>query len=626
MNSFFTKNISLFKKKFRSATLLADLALDGNSGGSSVEIIESKNGEPVPSVTRNGHKIPVHSRFDPRTEALRFAAEISAEHDLYIVFGLGFAYHIEALLAKIPPASNMLVIEKETVMLKAVLTHRDLGALLEDGRFNILIDPSEDELAETLKGKSSLKVSFITHRGSHQINEEYYASMLELCRSYLSTKEVNIATLAKFEKVWSANIARNIIPFIKSAAIKNFYGKFAKIPAIIAAAGPSLRESFDFIRENSHKAVIIAVDTAMPTLVKAGIQPHFCVAVDPQLVNARYFEGLPKLNTILVADPTVHPSVFHLYKGPVSVTGIAFDIMKWIENICGEKGEITHGGSVSTNAFDLAQRLSCSPIILVGQDLSFTGGRAHAKGSYMEEQVFLKTNRLANAEMHNRKQITSTPRIITKGIRSPKVVTNQKMMIFMSWFQKQKTENLINATFDGLLIPGVKHSPAQLLVLENNDTGIKKTIEEILASPSDAHTTTEETVKKLKANINKMFDEIISLIPQLEQAKRLSANLTALFESKKTDAGKVGYIFKKLDEIDRILESKENVKGILSMVSQKAIHTINEGYSIDKSDDELSRELLAAKRSNYLYSELHEGCLFNKKALTTMLRCIEKIV
>jgi len=620
MSPFFTKNISLLKKKSPKAAF----SVNSTTDDASIEIIESKNGEPVPSVTRDGRKILVHSRFDPRIEAARFAAETSAGHDLYIVFGFGFAYHIEALLAKTLPASNMLVVEKEAAILKTALKCRDLSALLEDTRLSILIDPSEDELAETLKGKSSLKVSFITHRGSHQINEKYYASMLELCRSYLSTKEVNIATLAKFEKVWSANIARNIDPFIKSVAIKNFYGKFANVPAIIAAAGPSLYESLGFIKENQYKAVIIAVDTAMQILVKAGIQPHFCLAVDPQLVNARYFEGLPKLDTLLVADPSVHPSVFHLYKGPTAVTGIAFDIMKWIENICGEKGEITHGGSVSTNAFDLAQRLSCSPVILTGQDLSFTGGRVHAKGSYMEEQIFLKTNRLVNAEMHNRRQITSVPRTTAKGIRSQSVLTNQKMMIFMAWFQKQKNENLINATFDGILIPGIKHSPAELLFLENNDNNIKNAIEEILGSLRNTHAI-EETVKKLKAHINIILNEIALLVPQLERAKKISADLIGLFENGKADSGKIGYILQKLNETDRMLESKENVKGMLSMVSQKAIHTINEGYSIDKSDDKLSPELLTAKRSNYLYSEFHEGCLFNKKTLGTMLRCIEKI-
>ena len=620
MNSFFIKNISILKKSSPNAAFSADSAADDIS----IEIVESKNGEYVPSVTRNGRKFLIHSRFDPCIEAARFASEISAEHDLYIIFGFGFAYHIETLLAKIPPASNMLVIEKEAAMLRAALKYRDLSELLKDSRLIILLDPSENELAGTLKGKSSLKASFITHRGAHQINEEYYASMLELCRSYLSTKDVNIATLAKFEKVWSANIARNVVPFMTSAPIKNFYGKFAGIPAIVVAAGPSLFESLDFIKENRDKAVIIAVDTAMPILVKAGIHPHFCMAVDPQLVNARYFEKLPILDTLLVADPTVHPSIFHFYKGPVAVTSIAFDIMKWIENICGEKGEITHGGSVSTNAFDLAQRLSCSPIILVGQDLSFTGGRVHPKGSYMEEQIFFKTNRLANAEMHNRKQITSVPRITVKGIRSPKVLTNQKMMIFMSWFQKQKNENLINATFDGMIIPEIKHSPAELLLLKNGDAGIKKTIKEILESFSGTQTA-KETVKKLKTHIDKMLHDITELTPRLERAKKLSADLADLLKKGKTDTGKISYILKKLDETDRILESKENVKGILSMVSQKAIHTINEGYSIDKTDDELSPELLTAKRSNYLYNEFYEGCLFNKKALGTMLRCIEKM-
>ncbi|MDR3237900.1 MAG: DUF115 domain-containing protein, partial [Spirochaetia bacterium] len=427
----------------------------------SIETVESKNGERVPSVTRGGRKIFVHSRFEPATEARRFVDEaVKGEHNLYIVFGFGFAYHVQALLEKIPHDSTVLIIEKEAAMLRAALECRDLSALLKDARVIVLLAPSEEKISDALKGKSSLKISFITHRGSHQINAAYYESTLELCRSFLSTKDVNIATLAKFEKIWSANIARNILPFMSAIPVKNFYGKFDGIPAIVAAAGPSLTQSLDFIRANTGKAVVIAVDTAMRILFKAGIRPHFCVAVDPQLVNARYFEGLPRSNTVLIADPTVHPSVFHMHRGPAAVTGIAFDMMKWIEKICGEKGEVTHGGSVSTNAFDLAVRLGCSSVILTGQDLSFTQGRAHAGGSYMEEQVFLKVNRLENAEMHNRRQITSMPRIKMKGIRSAEVVTNQKMMIFMSWFQKQKSGRLINATFDGMIIPGVKHADA----------------------------------------------------------------------------------------------------------------------------------------------------------------------
>jgi hypothetical protein len=41
-------------------------------------------------------------------------------------------------------------------------------------------------------------------------------------------------------------------------------------------------------------------------------------------------------------------------------------------------------GSVSTLAFSLAQRLGCSPIVLVGQDLAYTNGQTYANGTPYE--------------------------------------------------------------------------------------------------------------------------------------------------------------------------------------------------------------------------------------------------
>jgi hypothetical protein len=97
--------------------------------------------------------------------------------------------------------------------------------------------------------------------------------------------------------------------------------------------------------------------------------------------------------------------VFRFIRGPVAVCGIAFDGMKWIEKICGEKGEITHGGSVSTNAYDFARRCGCSPVYLCAQDLAFSRGLAHARGSYLDELIHLRTDRFAPATVFNRRQL-----------------------------------------------------------------------------------------------------------------------------------------------------------------------------------------------------------------------------
>ena len=91
-------------------------------------------------------------------------------------------------------------------------------------------------------------------------------------------------------------------------------------------------------------------------------------------------EGLP----VLVADPAVYPSTLRNYKGPLVLTSSVFSPGKIIESFAGPKGDIAAGGSVSVSAFDLARIIGADPIILLGLDLSYSGGKPHFSGSFME--------------------------------------------------------------------------------------------------------------------------------------------------------------------------------------------------------------------------------------------------
>ena len=383
MKSFFDGNMAIIRE--RDPALYDALSRCNDDG--SVEVVAGRGG-PVPEFITDGKRISVHSRFDPVKEAERFASGVDANSfDLFVVAGFGFAYHLEELLRAAPRGATVLAMEKSPQVVRLACRERDLAALFGDERFRLLIAPSEEGVAAALKGRATRRASFLTHRGSHQSDPAYYGNLVRVAKSYLSTKDVNIATLAKFEKTWIINIARNIDHVVSLPAALRFYDMFRGFPAIVVAAGPSLTGSMDFIRRNSSRAVIIAVDTSYRLLRKNGIEPHFCVTVDPQSINARYFEGDTPGKTVLVADPSSHPSVFRLFRGRAAMSGTAFPMMKWIEEITGERGEIAHGGSVSTNAYDFAVRLGASPIIMVGQDLAFTGGYAHARGSYLDEQI-----------------------------------------------------------------------------------------------------------------------------------------------------------------------------------------------------------------------------------------------
>jgi hypothetical protein len=633
----FQNNIAVLKKRFPS---VHEQVVD--SVGDSIEVVETKQGDFVPAIIKNGVRLLVHSKFDPVREAERFIGELDlGAHDLFIVFGFGFGYHVEQIRKGMGKDSLVLVIEKNPLLLKRAMEARDISATLGDERFILLLNPPEDAIAEALRGKSSRRSSLILHRGSFQIDPDYYGNMQEIVRSYLSTKEVNIATLAKFERIWASNIARNIDAFIRAPGANIFFNMFRNMPAIVAAAGPSLIRSIDFIRRSRGRAIIVAVDTSYRILMKHGIEPHFCIVVDPQVINARYFEGSGRSRTILIADPTVHPSVFRLFGGRVAMTGIAFELMKWIGRQCGDKGEITHGGSVSTNAYDFAKRLGASPVILVGQDLAFTGGLAHARGSYLDEQVHLRTGRLYTPEMFNRFQLTALPKILVEGIGGGQAHTNQKMMIFLSWFEKRRDGNLINATEDGASIPGVKHVKSDEIEMPEPKTAFDAEIEEIYRKNFSSGAALDAGARLLRM-IGSILKEIDSILPVLDRAVGFSENLETLMKEKKREGGqgpdqvrhpaavgtsasvpqrdqnKLNYLLNKLAEADRIVESKKHAKEMISFTIQRVIHTINEGYEIDEGDSALSDSELVAKRSSYLYKGLLEGARFNVRILKKM--------
>ncbi len=617
MKELFEKNIALLRIKDRSlASLIEHVPDDG-----SITVLEGKSGA-VPELVAGGNTVALHSRVDPIKEATRFVSQINPqEFDLFIVSGFGFGYHIEDLLRRVGDDAVVLVVEKNLLLIQKACAHRDLADIFSDSRCVLLLNPSEDDIARALQGKSTRRTAFLLHRGSHQADAEFYSNVLRIARSYLSTKDVNIATLAKFEKTWVRNIARNAGYLADLPRAKFFYGAFKGVPAIVASAGPSLLDSIDFIRKNASRALIIAVDTSYRILRKHGVEPHFCITVDPQSVNARYFEGDTISRTILVADPSSHPSVFKLFKGRIVRAGTAFPMMKWIDEICGEGGEIAHGGSVSTNAYDFAKRLGASPVVLAGQDLAFTGGYAHARGSYLDEEVHLRTERFFTAEMFNRRQLTALPKIFVDGVRGGKVHTNQKMMIFLSWFERRNDPALFNATVNGARMKGVSHVDEADIDF-GNIKDLWRTVDEVYEQ-AKVEQQNESFRLILEKKCIAIGADADALLPILNRAVRLSEELTEQTASAHRDGAKIAYIIKKLDEADRAIEFRKKTTDMIGLTIQKVVHTIMEGHDAGEEDRNMTEDEKIARRSLYLYRGLLEGAEFVRRIAGQMKRIIE---
>lgn len=155
----------------------------------------------------------------------------------------------------------------------------------------------------------------------------------------------------------------NIPAYALCPDIGSLKGLFRGETAIVAAAGASLAGQYEYLRENQDRAVLITVNSALKTLVAAGIRPHFCVVNDTSLQVAKSFEGLPLLRPVML----VAHSLSHL-GGDVFPQKFLFGQMR--TDVFGPRPSLRLHGSVLTTALALARYLGCDRAVLVGALLS----------------------------------------------------------------------------------------------------------------------------------------------------------------------------------------------------------------------------------------------------------------
>ncbi|WP_337841118.1 6-hydroxymethylpterin diphosphokinase MptE-like protein [Rheinheimera sp.] len=253
------------------------------------------------------------------------AARITTLPDEYpscLIFGIGLGYHLPILLNRCR-FDYVFVCEPDFELFYASLFCIDWSSLLEN------ID--------------SQNAAFILHVGIpyKKFFNEIQSSASQIgafsiinsfCYQHYPSKEINQQIKTFFEQFYRfqngfgffddalngfAHMALNLeskAQFLR-ANVKN---SIQSMPVFIVANGPSLDESLDFIKENQHKAVIIAAGTGLQTLLKVGVVPDFHVLVErPRSVyeilrQTTTAEQLSQLN--LLSVEVVYPDTVDCYK------------------------------------------------------------------------------------------------------------------------------------------------------------------------------------------------------------------------------------------------------------------------------------------------------------------------
>lgn len=270
----------------------------------------------------------------------------------------------------------------------------------------------------------------------------------------------------KYAAPYLLNTLRNLPVIAPAADVAALLQAFPGVPAVLVAAGPSLDAALPDLAAHRHSVVLIAVDTALRPLLSAGLEPDIVVAVDPSDVNASHLVDLPACpRTWLVGEGSLDPVAFGAFEGRTCVFRVAdHHPWPWLRTIGLDRHPLRAWGSVLTTAFDLALQMGCDPIVFVGADLAFTGGKPYARGTTFEEEWRRARAWGDSLETSWAQRVAAWPESYEPGVDGTRVRTAPHLCAFRDWIAAEAAQapgrTIVNATGAGILTgAAVKQAP-----------------------------------------------------------------------------------------------------------------------------------------------------------------------
>ncbi|MFC4768246.1 motility associated factor glycosyltransferase family protein [Effusibacillus consociatus] len=572
---------------------------DESEEGVVVQTEPSKSGIPTLHLQTFEGEGVVYSKYQPMIEVERWADEQRLEEAVILV-GFGLGYPAIVLRRNNGKKVPMLILEPSRRVFVEAMKTVDLTDLIGDENCEFVIGEKVSVMAfwvgELLR-KHLFKVTWLEWPAYRRLFKTTIEEIRNQVKKISKGIRLDQNTILLFQRDWCRNNLFNLNSILRNPGVNKLFGKFKGRPAIVVSAGPSLSKNVSLLHEIKGKAVIVCVDTAYRVLQNQGILPDLLVALDGSEKNYQHFIGVTPTDVPLVFLPTAHYKILEehgkrCFSSNASHEFLISDVIQYVE----EKGELMYGGSVATLAFDLAYRMGADPIILIGQDLAYPGGKAYADGTIYEDM---------KKSIHD-----GTRMLYVEGIDGEPVLTDHTLDHYRRWFE-ERIESLgsgikvIDATEGGAKIAGTD-------VMTLNEVSKRFCIEKF-----DITGIINEAVVPPKEDLTKVIEELRRMSRVLHQLKRL-AKLALKKNTELRDLYKVPrFRVKKVIECSDMLEQIElkinllNQKKWLDLLIQHRLLTIIQGQYTKESpnENEYQKAMRITQNAELLYSGILEASI-----------------
>jgi hypothetical protein len=590
----------------------------------------------------DGRPVYVHSRYRPIEEAqqlienqsrqkLRVEQHVTEkspalpEEDVdpaeisspcFLVTGLGLGYQLAELEARfLRPL--VLVTEPDLAVIKAALCTVDLAGMIGDGRLLFLNVAERGFIHERLyeaRTQLLLGLAFINMPHSARCRAAEHTAIIGLIKDFIAYHRVQYITLMRNARLTYQNIGMNLPAYLASPGVEVLAGRGQGYPAILVAAGPSLQRNIDQLGPLRDKAVIIAVQTVFKNLLARGTPPHLVCSLDYHEISAQFYHGVEDFgDTILVAEPKTHGRVVEAYRGRKHLLRATL-VDDLLRDLAPEHAKLRDGSTVAHLAFYLAEHLGCNPIILLGQDLSFTEGLWYAPGMPIEKVWEPELGRFCTIET---KQWERVVRLRTNlhevvDINGRKAYSDEQLTTYAEQFQKDFVESqshIIHACEGGMRLQGTDVMTLREAAAKYCTRTLPDDLFELPANLGDG-ASPEQVVAELEARL----EEVTQVQRIAEQTADILAKLSGLTERPKA----FNQLVARVDDLRAQMERQEAAYNLVVLMSQTAVlRRIQADRAIH---DEQAETAATARRRVRRDREYVAGLIEGAESLTRLIR------
>ncbi len=372
----------------------------------------------------------LHSKYNPENEAKKFVDSIECNYNpsCIIVLGACLSHCFQYLNVRFPSIPLYVIqydsffYENKEVCAKTLSCNWD-KTFVSDGTksASLLCEELYSSIGE-INVASALTISW---KAADEVFVNESINAWEACRSLILKARDVIATRSYFSFRW----LKNSVSFCLFS--KNLFAiEKHTMPIFVVASGPTLNDTITSIKKLQEKVFILALSSALPTLIANDIIPDMCISTDGGYYAKSHLDCIGSLLKKGITVPlgiTPESNVSSAILENASIVpltyndGIESDLLK----ICKIPANvIERNGSVSGSAITYALELTSNTVYIFGLDLCNGKGYNHSK---------FNAHELINSQYDYRLKPLSTRVGLSDVGKAENTVTS--LDLYRQWFE-----------------------------------------------------------------------------------------------------------------------------------------------------------------------------------------------